>query len=47
MAYPDVRERWFAFEEADTREEAVAWLNGLGIEYELVPHMSKAPGQPG
>ncbi|MBV9108570.1 MAG: hypothetical protein JO306_04085 [Gemmatimonadetes bacterium] len=43
MAYPAVRDRWFAYEEADTREEAIAWLENLGIEYELVPHMSKEP----
>jgi hypothetical protein len=47
MAYPEVRERWFAYEEADAREEAVAWLENLEIEYELVPHMSKEPRKPG
>jgi len=26
---------------------AIAWLEGLEIEYELVPHMSKEPRQPG
>lgn len=45
--YPDVRERWFAYEEAASREEAIAWLDTLEIEYELVPHLSKAPRQPG
>lgn len=35
MAFPDVRERWFAYHEERLREEALAWLESEGIEAEL------------
>ncbi|MFL5384276.1 MAG: UPF0158 family protein [Longimicrobiaceae bacterium] len=35
MAFPDVRERWFAYHEERLREEVLAWLESEGIEAEL------------
>jgi hypothetical protein len=34
--YPDIRERWFRFQEDALVDKAKEWLDDLGIEYEIV-----------
>jgi hypothetical protein len=34
--YPDLREKWFRFHEDALTDQAEDWLDGLGIEYEIV-----------
>jgi hypothetical protein len=44
MAFPDVRERWFAYHEERLREEALAWLESEGIDAELVSPAAEPEG---
>jgi hypothetical protein len=43
-AFPEVRERWFEFEEESLRRYALEWLQSEGIEAELVPFVDRSAG---
>jgi len=44
MGFPEVREAYFRYHEGQLREQALAWLEGEGIDAELVSHREPSPG---
>lgn len=43
LQFPDEREKWFAFHNANLLEEAREWLDSLEIEYTEAPSPGEAP----
>ncbi|HSU14692.1 UPF0158 family protein [Longimicrobium sp.] len=40
--FPEVREKWFAYQSERLREDALAWLRSEGIDAELVPYVDRS-----